>query len=337
MLFEKVIKFKSIILILLVCFGQSLAAENIYSLINKGHLKEAADSLSKITTAANRDGNYLFYLSMLEENADEAARKMEAAMKSSVSPRFLEVIYFRLTQYYFMKDRIGKVKRLVTDYRTRWENGKYLKEMLRFLMAAEQLSNNYETALKLSDRNLLLFSRGDDKQQGMVDKARIMSGYKKRLGADKLLKDISRRKSGRGVPQALYMRSLFAINRNKTDDAVFFYNLLKESYPSAIGNDALINKMMNISISEKADYKADELTGTYYSVQVGVFSNKGNAKKQADIFKAYDKKVDIKDKRVSDKKYHAVFVGQFKTYAEASLFKNKLEINHNDVYQVVAR
>ncbi len=337
MLFKNVIVYNCFIIILLVCFVQPTTAENIYSLINKGHLKEAANSLSKITTAASRDGNYLFYQSMLEENADEAAKKMEAALNSSVSPRFLEMIYYRLTQYYFMNDRIDKVMQLVTDYRTRWENGKYLREMIRFLIVSEQLLNNHETALKLSDRNLLLFSKGNDEQQGMVDKARVMASYKKRLGADMLLKDITRSKSGQGVPQAFYMRSLFAINKNRTDDAVFFYNLLKESYPSAIGNDALINKMMNISISKKADYRADELTGTYYSVQVGVFSNKGNAKKQANIFKAYDKKIDIKDKRVSDKKYHVVFVGRFKTYAEASLFKNQLEINHNDVYQVVAR
>ncbi|RKX22965.1 MAG: hypothetical protein DRP35_00675 [Candidatus Zixiibacteriota bacterium] len=337
MLFRNVIKYYCLILILSVCFVQSTAAENIYSLISKGHLKEAADSLSKITTAANRDGNYLFYQSMLEENADESAKKLEAALNSSVSRRFLEMIYYRLAQYYFMNDRTDKVMRLVTDYRTKWENGKYLREMIRFLIISEQLLSNYETALKLSDRNLLLFSKGDDEQQGMVDKARVMASFNKKLGADMLLKDITRSKSGRCVPQAFYMRSIFAINKSRIDDAVFFYNLLKESYPSAIGNDALINKMMNSSISEKANYGADEITGTYYSVQVGVFSKKGNAKKQKDIFEAYNKKVEIKDKRVSDKKYHAVYVGRFKTYAEASLFKNQLEINHNDVYQVVAR
>ena len=63
------------ILLLLTVFLLTTAldtnADNIYSLIRKGKLREAADSLSGISTASTRDGNKLFFLSLLEPDADE--------------------------------------------------------------------------------------------------------------------------------------------------------------------------------------------------------------------------------------------------------------------------
>ena len=68
-----------------------------------------------------------------------------------------------------------------------------------------------------------------------------------------------------------------------------------------------------------------------------MFSQKSNAKNHADIFRGYDKKVDIQNKKIAGKTYRVVYVGRFQNYSDAQNFKNLLEANHHETYQVVAQ
>jgi len=330
---------KRLLLIILVILALSIMgrADTIYSLITRGDLDRARDSLSNTSTASLRDGNRLFYLSLLETSADKSAQLMEAALNTSISAAYREEIYFRLAQYYFLRGDLKKLERIVSDYRALWEAGKYRGEMLRMSSLVDETFKAYESAVRQVDRYLLEYSEGDEAQWGIIDKARVMLGFKKHIGAIKLLRRLSREKDGPGVPQALYLLAVGAVNNKRTDDAVFYYNILREEYPAAVGLDALIEKMVGMSSPDADDAEAEERTGTFYSVQVGVFSKKENAKRQAKIFSRYDHKVDIKTKKISNKEYRVVYVGRFQTYEAALKFKKMLEANHNEVFQVVAR
>lgn len=330
-------KLLTILVCTLLALAAPTAAESIYSMICSGKLQQAADSLSGSSTASLRDGNRLFYLSLLESDGAKSAQLMEASLKASVAPIFREEIYYRLAQYYFAGGDMERLARTVRDYRSMWENGRYLNEMLRFSVFVDQHSGAFEAAMRQVDRYLLVFSEGDASQLGVIDKARVMMNFNKRVGSDKLLRKLAREKQGVGVPQALYLLALEAVRTKRTDDAVFYYNLLREGYPSSVGLDALIDKMMDVSTSGSADDAAARLTGTFYCIQVGVFSEKSNADKQAEVFKAYGKKVEVKTKTISNVKYRVVYVGRFQSYDDAVSFKKRLESNHDEVYQVVAR
>ena len=312
-------------------------ADIIYSLIARGDLAEARDSLSSASTALLRDGNHLFYLSLLEPNADKSAQLMEAALNASVSAAYREEIYFRLAQYYFLQGDLKKLEQTVIDYRALWEAGKYRGEMFRISVLVDETVQAHESAVRQADRYLLEYSEGHPAQWGIIDKARVMQGYNKPIGAHKLLRKLSREKSGPGVPQALYMLASGSVESKRTDDAVFYYNILREGYPNAVGLDALVEKMADLSAPDTDDAAAEKLTGTFYSVQIGVFSKKENAKRQAKIFSRYDQKVDIKTKTISNKKYRVVYIGRFQTYDAALKFKKMLEASHKEVFQVVAR
>jgi hypothetical protein len=209
--------------------------------------------------------------------------------------------------------------------------------MTRYSVIINERNKQYNTAIKNIDRYLLEYNRGDDRQWGMVDKARVMKKFNKTVATYRLLRSLSRENTGPGIPQALYMLTSNAIDNRKTDDAVFFYNLMREGYPSAIGLDATIDRLGLLSTSSDKDDTAEKLTGIYYSVKVGVFSVKDNAKRLAGEFQKYDKKVDIKKKNISGNTYHVVYVGHFTTYDTAYRFKQMLEQNHNEVFQVIAR
>ncbi len=310
---------------------------DLYQLILEGNIEQAADSLSSVSTASTRDGNLLFYAGMLETDGARAARFMQAALQASVSPLHREQIYLRLAQYHLLNRHLDSLGDIITEYLTRWETGRYRDEMLRYSILIDDLKENRESALRQIDRYGLEYTTGDAAQWGRIDKARILLQAGKKIGAAKVLKGLSRQKDGAGVPAALYLLTLGAIADGRTDDAVFHYSILRESFPSSIGCDALLDRMSKVSTSDEVTREADKVTGTFYSVRLGVFSVKGNADRMAADFSHYGKKVEKLRKVISDKSYHVVYIGRFRDYESASKFKEKLQAEHNQVFQVVAR
>jgi tetratricopeptide (TPR) repeat protein len=316
---------------------QRAGAADTYELITNGRIREAADSLARYTTASTRDGNILFLQALIEPDADKSGQLMEAALKADLTLEYREETLFRLAQYYFVNGDFLEMARVVNEYRTRWEAGRYDPEMRRLSILADEKSRQFDRALDQIDKYLVRNPDGDANQWGEIDKARVMLLSNKRIGAVKMLRSLSRKSNGPGVAQALYLLATDALANKQFDDAVFFYNLLREAYPSAVGLDALVESLGDNSAPSTNDNTAEKLTGTYYSVKVGVFSEKDNARRQQDIFKTYGKPIDIESKGISGKTYHVVYVGRFTSYSDAVLFKETLESNHREAYQVVAR
>lgn len=330
---------KSLIVILITAllFAGPAYSDDIYVLIHKGKLSQARDLISKASTASIRDGNMLYFQSLLEPDADNAASLMKAALGAAVITRYTEEIYYRLAQYYLIEKNYTRLAEILAEYKSRWPDGKRQGEIMRMLLFLDEKDRKFETALHQCDDYLVRFSEGASAQWGRIDKARILDAYGKKIGATRLLRRLSREKSGIGIPQALYMLGTGAAANKRVDDAVFFYNLFREGYPSAVGLDDLVVQLGSMSGSVTNDIAAEKLTGTFYSVKVGVFSNSGNAKRQADKFRGYDQKVQIKSKDISGQKYHVVYVGHFQDYQQAARLKIQLEAAHNDLFQVVTR
>ncbi|MEA3297610.1 MAG: hypothetical protein U9R56_07085, partial [candidate division Zixibacteria bacterium] len=204
-------------------FTAGISASSIYSLIMNGDIESAADSLSKYSTASLRDGNVLFCAGLLQADAEESVRLMEAALNVSVAAVYREQIYYRRAQYYFIKKDYDKLHQITTDYHALWETGRYGKDMQRYSILINEMSDKYESALRQADRYYLLYGYDDDAQWGKIDKARVMLRNHKRIGAGNILRKLSREKSGPGVPQALYLLALDAASQSRTDDAVLYY------------------------------------------------------------------------------------------------------------------
>ena len=310
--------------------------DELYDAITRGDLNKATTMLSERITAANRDGNTLFYQSLLEQDADRSAKLMEAALRSGVDFEYQELIFYRLAQFYHMSGQSTRLSEHLANYRARWENGVFQLEMRRFSILADEKHGAHESAIGQCDRYLLRSSHNEDIQWGKIDKARVMRAFKKQIAANQFLKELSHEREGEGVPIALYLLADDAIRRGKTDDALFYYSMLREGYRASVGLEALVTRMGDLEAGGSSA-EAERMTGTFYSVQVGVFSDRDNAKNMAKKFKAYDHKVEVKDKVVSDKKYNVVYIGRFDTYEAARSFQGEVELAFGEVYQVVAR
>lgn len=328
----------TIIACLFLAAGPASAADDIYRLIQQGKLDEARQALARVSTASMRDGNHLFFQALLEPDGKRAADLMEVALTASVDFQYREAIHLHLAQYYYLTGAWEKLERLIVNYRAKFEHGEYHRQMARFSTLLDEHAGEQESALRQADRYLLENNSGEARQWGEIDKARVLLANKKAIGAEKLLRGLSREKSGPGVPQALYLLTVDAVNNRRADDAVFYYNVMREAYPGAVGEDALVDRLAEMSGSiERHTAEAEQVTGTYYSIQVGVYSDAANARKIAGQFEDAGHKVDIQDKTISRVNYRVVYVGRYKSYSEAAAAKARLEAEHKETYQVVAR
>ncbi len=312
-------------------------AKDLFSLIKNGNLREAQDSLSRYSSAGSRDGRIVFCQALIETNGKSSARALEAALNASVPVRYQEEIYLRLAEIYLLEQNHRRLTELVAEYSARWEDGRYYARMLRISALLNEQNSEIDVAIRKSDRLIVRSDNTESGQQAKLDKARLMLASRRKRGSEVVLRDLSRSKSDIVVPQSLYLLGCQSARTKKIDDAVFYYNLLREGYPDAVGLDSIVDLLSGMSSSSTMDNRADDITGTYYSIQVGVFSSRSNAKKQSNIFKAYKKKRDIGSKTISGKKYHVVYIGKFGTFEEAKAFKLTLEKTHAEAYQVVAR
>lgn len=324
-------------LIIVLAGVSNISAKDIYSLIRSGEVEEARDSLSRLSTASQRDGNHLYFLSLIENNADKSAELMKASLNAGVAGIYREDMSIRLAQYYLMIKNFDRAAEILGEFPASFEKGKNTPEIFRYSIYLDEKNKRYEAAIRQADRFLLEYPSEEFSQWGLVDKARVMMNFDKKIASRDLLTKLSREKSGPGVPAALYMLALDAAERNRPDDAVFYYNLLREAYPSAIGLDALLDRMAGLGGQPQREKSADIRTGTFYSVQVGVFAAPENARQLAKQFDQYGQKVEITTKKISDRTYHVVFVGRFDSFESAAEFEKTIEAEHDDVYQVVAR
>ncbi|MBD3332030.1 hypothetical protein GF356_04200 [candidate division GN15 bacterium] len=339
-----VVPYKTMLVVVAATFFALLSTQTfaqdeqeIFEWISQGETGKARKALESGSTAELRDGNRLFLQALLEDEGAKAAQMMEAALNTSVSPEFQQEIYYRLAQFYLLTNEYDKLNRTINEYRARWESGKYLRQMLRFSMLVDQANERFESALRQADRYLVNYTDSVEPHWGQIDKARVMLSYNKRIGSRRVLEDLSRQRTGPGVPLALYLLAVEAVGQGRHEDAALYYNMLREAYGPAIGQGRLVDLLAGSATPDQAGQSPELPDEDFYAVRVGVFSQADNARTMAGRFKPHGHRVDIDDKVISNQTYKAVYIGQFTTYREALAFKKRLEQEHDEVFQVVRR
>jgi len=312
------------------------ASSDVIELIDEGKIEEARRVIAEASTATRRDGTLLYYQALLEPDGKKAMQFHDAAFKAEMEPQFLENSTYLRALYHLAEGNYEKLGSTAEAYLQYWENAKHRPEVMR--LAALAFKKQKESARADGYRNGLIkeFAGSPTGKIGELDEAVKLYEKKDYLAAQKICRHLSNTKYDEVVPPALYLLSSYSIEQNRIDDAILYYNVLKETYPSAVGLHDLAVRLGQL-YREPADNEAERLTGTIYSVQVGVFSVRENADRLAKRMKQYGEKVEITNKIVSDKKYYVVFVGRFQSSEEAMAFKSRLEMSEKEAFQVIAR
>ena len=316
-------------------FSGAYASDDVLKLIQKGDLDDARKELGQLATAATRDGSVLYCQALLETDGYASAKFLDAAFKAGMAPEWLEDNVCHKVQYYLADGDYENLASSALGYLQYWENGKYRPMMLRlYSLAADKIGKKSS-----ADRDIDLLTRENENHLygdiGKLEKARRLYNARDYIAAQKICRGLTKSKYNEVVAPALYFLSYYSFEQKRIDDAILYYNILKESYPDAVGLDDLVSGFSDLKISGGGD--AEKITGTYYSVQVGVFSMRDNARDMKKRMEKYDQQIEIKDKTISNKSYYVVYVGKFTSSDEAIAFKTRLESQENEAFQVVAR
>ncbi len=320
----------------LIFLSGPLYGSDLINLIHQGNLEEARAMMDRNTTAARRDGQLLFGQALLEPSGDKSLQLLETAQQTGVPVSDAEDLLYQKCMYFLAAGSPEKVIEITVDYLQRWENGHYRKEILRLQAWAYEAMKDYPAASRIND----ILSREDANGQSGLDarliQANALIQQKKSVEALKGLKKLIKSQDGDIAASALYLLCLSNLDQRKSDDALFYYNLLKEEFPEAVGLDDLTDRLSQVETAG-GDESAEKITGTTYSVQVGTFSVKENAGKMAERMKKYSKSVKMIEKTISGKIYYVVIVGKFLSSEKAMTFKAQLETSENETFQVIAQ
>lgn len=323
---------------LLVLHGVAASAvpADIMALINEGRLEEARRAIKESSATIGESGSLLLAKGMLEENGPNSFRLLEAASQAGLSDEPAGEVCYRTALYFQATENYRSLADSADAYLKRWAKGRYRNEMMRLAAMAKQKGGEREQADILRER--LIKENGENRigALGRLDKMGQLLAERKFAEADKLGKKLMASPIDEASIPSMYMAAVSFLDRGKDDNALFQYNLLREEYPNAIGLGDLEDKFGNME-KQTDDEEAEQMTGTVYSVQVGVFSVKANADKIAARMKKFGQGVEIGEKSISGKKYYVVFAGRFRSSERAMAFKGNLEQSEQETYQVVAR
>jgi len=329
--------FRAIAALLILCLGCSaFAYDNIVDLIKRGEIEKARSLIAESSTAARRDGLLLFCGALLEPEGKESLKFLEASFKAELPPQYLEDNIYLEALYYLAEKNFERLVATADAYLQYWEAGRYRSEMIRLKALGMRLTGKIDKSEEQLERLIRENPGGLHGALGQLDRAVGLYEMGEHQSAEKICRKISDSNYDIAVVPALYLLSYYSIAQKEIDEAIFRFNVLKEGYPHAVGLDDLIDKFSGLD-RQASDTRAEKITGTFYSVQVGVFSIKDNAERLAERIKKYGEKVELNTKRFSDKDYYVVYVGRFLSTDDAMAFKKRLELAEKEIFQVVAR
>lgn len=307
--------------------------DEIYQLFSDGKINRAKSEFNGLAQTNVRDGNRLFLASLFDTDGKSAQDKIEAALRSDLDGKYKEEAYFRLMLLAAAENDSSTVVSSGKSFLDIWEVSRFRQQVLALLSAYETKNS------KSRDRYLNLLSDefpgsyfGQYSRLHMAENAFKRGHYKT---ATTLCRRINNSSNDDLTAASLILLSKIGLKDGNAERALFNYNILREQYRFAIGEDELLNALKNVSDKKSGEESTEVFEGITYSVQVGVFSEKGNAKSMEKRAEGYGFDSRIKRRKISGRNYYVVLAGKFSTMQEAVSAKNKLEMGENEPFKVI--
>jgi len=307
--------------------------DRIYEYFRDGDITRARAEFQDLPQSAARDGNRLFVSGLLEPSGEMARDLLSAAVRSDLDGKYQEEAHFRMLQLAEAAGDTSTVLSVGAAFLDRWEMSRYRERILAMLAAhaadggAEQERFLHLLAGESPGSYYGLFAvltrATADMRAQRYDNIAEMSGDIIDSGDDNI------------IPSGLILLARAAIAQGNTERALLNYNILREKFPHAVGQEELLRELKDDSDRRSGEGSTEIFEGVAYTIQVGVFAKKDNAERMKKRIEAYGYKSRISKRSVSGNTYHFVLSGRFTTLKEARVAKEKLEMGENEVFKVV--
>ncbi len=327
----------TIIIAVLLLFAGAVRADQqidrIYDFVKDGRISDAERAFQELPQSAARDGNRLFVNGLLERSGDRARDLFDAAARSDLDGKYEEEARFRMLQLAEALGDTATVLSVGEAFLHRWEMSRYREPILAMLAAHEPDGSSQQ------ERYLRLLSEGSpDSYYGrfaVLTQAVAAIRTEKYKAAEGYCRTIIDSGDDDIIPAGLIYLAKVSIARGNTERALLNYNILREKYPHAVGQDDVLQELKQVSDRRSGEESTEIFEGIIYAVQVGVFAEKDNAKRMSERVEGYGYKSRITRRSISGNAYYIVLAGRFSTQKEAQAAKEKLELGEHDVFKVV--
>ncbi len=323
--------------IFVFCLAAGAAAsdyvDRVYDLFTDGEISEARREFNKMPQSSARDGNRLFVSALLESSGERARDLFSAAVRSDLDGKYQEEAHYRMLQLAEAAGDTSTVVSVGAAFLDRWEMSRYRPQILAML-AAHALDGSTEQGrflrLLTGESPKTYFGRFAVLTEAAADMR--VNRYSEAEKASRRLIDSG---DDNIIPSGLILLARVSLARENTERALLNYNILREKYQYAVGQEGLLQELKDMSERRSGEESTETYEGVTYTIQVGVFADRDNAKRMKERAEAYGYKTRISKRSVSGNTYNFVLAGKFTTLKEARLAKEKLEMGENEVFKVV--
>jgi tetratricopeptide (TPR) repeat protein len=300
---------------------------------NQGDFKNAQEELKSYLESNPSDYEALYYAGKLEGNAGKSAEYFKKIWESFTKIK-KEEAGLELCLYYQAAGVDDSVLTLSSKFKTIFPKSLFLPQILWLECKSLLATGRMEQALK-GFRNIVELYPSSSwaawAQLGIAEIYFSQGSFNKSI--KEYTKVIDKYAGTEAFPLALAGMSRAFEASGEKDKAVLYMNLYKERFPGGIETESQIQ--IDEIIPRKDPGTAEELTGTKYSVQIGVFANQENADKVMKRLKSRGYSPGQSFKNIQNKKYYVIQVGVFNSLSEAQKLREKLEREDGEVYRIV--
>lgn len=300
---------------------------------DQGDFKDAQEELKAYLESNPSDYEALYYAGKLESSPEKSAEYFKKVWESSSRTK-KEEAGLELCLYYQTAGLDDSVLSLSSKFKKIFPKSPLLPQMLWLESKSILATGRMEQALK-GFRNIVELyppsSWAAWAQLGIAEIYFSQGSFNKSI--KEYTKVIDKYAGTEAFPLALAGMSRAFEASGEKDKAVLYMNLYKERFPGGIEVES------QIQTQEVNPWKdsgtAEKLTGTKYSVQIGVFASQENADKVMKRLKSRGYGPEQSFKTIQNKKYYVIQVGVFNSLSEAQKLREKLEREEGEVYRIV--
>jgi tetratricopeptide (TPR) repeat protein len=336
--FRNILTIIRILLSGLILFCSSAVGQGLNTAIsyyNQGDFKSAQEELRSYLESNPSDYEALYYAGKLEGDAEKSVGYFKKVWKSSSKVK-REESALELCWYYQTEGLNDSLLSLCSDFKNSFPRSSFLPQIL-WLESKTYLSTGRMDQALRGFKNIVdlypLSFWSALAQMGMGEVYFSLGKF------DKSIKEYNKVMDKYAETEAfpLTLAEIYRLFESSGDKnkAILYLNLYKEKFPEGIDSESQI--LTEDIVPEKKSGDAEKLTGTKYTVQIGVFSNKINAAKIMKELKSRGYKPEQNYKTIQTKKYSVIQVGAFDSLSEAQKLREKLEKEMGEVYNIVIK
>lgn len=335
-------------------FALSMTAEaaSIDDLIAQGRLGEAYSALESAFGKAPESSGYFLLSGLTSENGESSVSDLKDFInRGEGSPFTIDWARMHLGKYYLSQGLLGTARKMFEEVP---DNSPFAVESAYLAGRCCLYSADFELAEKIFSDATKRFNPAKNKNLtnyqaeyyywSVFGLGEAKSALGQNSAAEKLYKQLLDPQFESDIePLALLGLAKTARQAKKPDQANQYMDLYREQYGQAPIGEAHANS--RITATQKGpgntpsnpDERMDKIMGNKYYIQIGAFSKKANADKEAAVYKKNGYKVLVESYDKQGQKFYRVLLGSYGSKSQADYIKSKLEKAAGEKYSLLVR